>query len=157
VMASRGPINLQTMRDIELKVMPRIRDRHLEAFYPNLVRFFSKDPTATPQWARAIFDRLWSTDQIVPIPDVTPTSRDRVLVAQQLEKDMCSIVTRSLARKYIKAREIPPTPAHLVRSLGRIAGASIERDKKRNLDRICYDKGLLSTLYKWLRDVLDHR
>ncbi|MCE8426298.1 MAG: hypothetical protein J5U17_11045 [Candidatus Methanoperedens sp.] len=127
------------MKNVNSKTLiNKIKSRGIEANYPNIVKAYSKDNSATPIWAKTLYDHFWNGDTINPSPNIIPATLDRYLVAFDQEKGACYKSTRALARKYIKAKGLQPIPNSLKISLGQIANANVVRDPLSNLDNVVY-------------------
>ena len=126
----------------------KINGRGIAVDYPNIVKVYAPDPTATKAWAQALYKQFWLNDTINVSPNVNPATVARSDAAYDLggidlngrptgEKGACFSSTHALGRKYIKARGLGPIPANLKISQGQIAGVKTPL-REGVLDRIVY-------------------
>jgi Papain-like cysteine protease AvrRpt2 len=125
----------------------KINSRGMAVDYPNIVKVYGDDPTATRAWAQDLYKKFWLNDTINTSPSVIPATVKRINASYDLggidfkgkptgEKGACFSSTHALGRKYIKAKGLGSIPANLKISEGQIAGAKPIREG--NLDRIVY-------------------
>jgi hypothetical protein len=143
-----------------------IKKRNLQGDYPNIVKIYTVDTSATSAWAGLLYDQFWNSSTIEASPSVSPATRDRYKIAFENggpllkdkrigEKSACFNSTNALARKYIKVQKLPPISKDIkIDSILIPLTQSVPKPTNKEIQNLSYDLTALPKIIERIKKVL---